>query len=256
MNTAWSDDFSYDYLVRILKSVQEKFDMRLLGHGLSTASERSQLFLRHDVDVSINRALAMAEIEAEHGVQATYMFIPNSRLYDIQRDRELLRRFIHLNHEVALHFDVDEHGRGQQASIADVLTDIERDCQVISDITGEPVRSVSFHRPMPQFLRGDLAIGSRTNAYAARLMESYISDSKGAWRSGEPLSYLQAAYAPIVQLLIHPIWWGVRHMKPRERLEEFYLEAIAPLAPEAHARFDDDLAFTVPAVKRLNYMEA
>jgi hypothetical protein len=256
VNTAWSENFSYDYFVRILRTVREKFNLRLLEDGLAAQSAQPQLFLRHDVDVSINRALAMAEIEAEHGVQATYMFIPNSRLYDIQRDRELLRRFISLNHEVSLHFDVDEHGRGQEATISDVLIGLERDCQIISDITSKPVRSISFHRPMPQFLRGELTVAGRTNAYAAILMESYISDSKGEWRSGEPLGFLQATTEPIVQLLIHPIWWGIRHMKARERLEEFYQDETAELEPAARDQFDTDLAFTVPAVRRLNHTEA
>jgi hypothetical protein len=256
MNAAQSDNFTYDYLMRILNAVKEKFNLRLLGDGLAADSALSQLFLRHDVDVNINRALTMAEIEAEHGIQATYMFIPHSRLYDIQRDRELLRRFIYLKHEVALHFDVDEHRRVQHATIADVLTDIEQDCQIISDITGESVRSVSFHRPMSQFLKGEFTVAGRTNAYSAVLMESYISDSKGEWRNGEPLPYLQAAVMPVLQLLIHPIWWGVRHMKPRERLEEFYLDATAELTSAARARFDADLAFSIPAVRRSNYTEA
>ena len=256
MNTAWSDNFTYDYFVRMLNAVKEKFNLRLLGDGLAAAIAQSQLFLRHDVDVSINKALTMAEIEAEHGIQATYMFIPHSRLYDIRHDRELLRRFIDLKHEVALHFDVDEHGRVKQATIADVLMDIEQDCQIISDITGESVRSVSFHRPMPQFLKGELSIEGRTNAYSAVLMESYISDSKGEWRNGEPLPYLQAAVTPVLQLLVHPIWWGVRHMKSRERLEEFYLNATAGLTSAARAKFDADLAFTVPAVRRSNQAEA
>ena len=255
MNTAWSENFTYEYLTSILKCAKAKFNARVLGDGLAANSAQQQLFLRHDVDVSITHALAMAEIEAEVGIQTTYMFIPNSRLYNIRRDGELLRRFISMGHEVALHFDVDEDKRIQQTTVDDVLADIERDCQIISDITSEPVRSVSFHRPVPQFLKGELTLAGRTNAYAAVLMESYISDSKGEWRSGEPLPYLQAETRPIVQLLIHPIWWGACHMNTRERLEEFYLDAINGQTTAAAAKFDADLAFTVPAVHRSNYME-
>ncbi len=254
MGTAWSENLTYEYLVRILSTAQEKFTIRLLGDGLAADSAQPQLFLRHDVDVSITRAFTLAEIEADHGIHSTYMFLPHSRLYDIRRNPELLRRFTSLHHEVALHFDVEEHRRVQHATLADVLADIERDCQILSGITCEPVRSISFHRPMPQFLNGELTIAGRTNAYAALLMESYLSDSKGEWRNGEPLPYLQAAARPVVQLLIHPIWWGVRHMKPRERLEELYLEATAELTPAARAKFDADLALTLPAVRRLNYL--
>jgi hypothetical protein len=163
---------------------------------------------------------------------------------------------IRLGHEVALHFDMDEHGRLRHASIADVLVDIEQNCRVLSDLTGQPVRSVSFHRPMPQFLKGEFTVAGRTNAYSAVLMESYMSDSKGEWRHGEPLPRLRAAVAPVLQLLVHPIWWGVRPMTPRERLEAFYLDATAELTSAARARFDADLALAVPAVRRSNGTEA
>ncbi len=256
MNTAWSDNFTYDYYVRILRAVKKKFNIRMLGDGLAEDSTLPRLFLRHDVDVSINRALAMAEIEAEHGIQSTYMFMPHSPLYDIRHDGERLRQFISLKHEVALHFDIDKDVRAQNATIADVLGEIEKDCQIISDITGESVRSVSFHRPLPQFLKGEFTVTGRTNAYSSELMESYISDSRGEWRNGEPLTYLQEAAAPVLQLLVHPIWWGMKHMIPQERLEEFYLDATAALTCEDRARFDDDLAITVPAVRRSNAVGA
>ena len=211
------------------------------------------MFLRHDIDVSVKRALTLAEIEADCGVRATYMFIPNSRLYDIRNDGDTLLRIDSLGHEVALHFDVDDQGREQGTDIRGVLDEIEMDCRTISDITGSPVRSVSFHRPMPQFIGGDLTICGRTNAYAEILMQSYISDSRGQWRNGDPVPLLKAAEATIVQLLIHPIWYGPIHMDPRQRLEEFFLSETRDLIRTERSKFDADFAFTVPGVRRAKY---
>ena len=87
-------------------------------------------------------------------------------------------------------------------------------------------------------------------------MQSYISDSRGCWRQGEPVAYLQAAAGPVVQLLVHPIWWSVRHLEPRQRLEKLYLKATAGLTSAASARYDAALAFTLPSVRRSNYMAA
>ena len=134
-------DFTYDYLKRFFGVLKNKFALRLLGDGLANHNGRPQLFLRHDIDVSVKRALTLAEIEADCGVRATYMFIPNSRLYNIRNDRDTLLRIDSLGHEVALHFDVDDQGREQGTDIRGVLAEIERDCRTISDITGSPVRS-------------------------------------------------------------------------------------------------------------------
>jgi hypothetical protein len=247
------NDFTFEYLKRAFEIVKDKFALRLLGTGLGSTNGRPQLYLRHDVDVSVKRALMMAEFEADCGVMATYMFIPNSRLYDLRGCRDTLRRLNLLGHEVALHFDVDGRGREMGANIQDVHDEIEEDCRKISEITGDPVRSVSFHRPMPQFIGGDPTVCGRINAYAAALMGCYISDSKGQWRSGDPVQLLHATAEPVVQLLIHPIWYGTNHMDPQQRLEEFFLSETRDLIRTERSRFDADLAFTVPGVRRANY---
>lgn len=247
------EDFTYNYLRRLFATVLSKFRLRVLGDGLETEPDGLQLFVRHDVDVSLKHALTLAEIESECGIRATYMFIPNSRLYDIRSSGNILRAIGSLGHEVALHFDVDDIGRRHGANISDVLTAIEHDCQKISNITGSPVRSVSFHRPMQQFIGGDLTVCGRINAYAAQLMKCYISDSKGQWRNGEPIPTLLSTTASVVQLLLHPIWYGDNCMDPQHRLEEFFLGETAGLSSADRNRFDVDLAFTIPGVRRANY---
>ena len=256
MNPSPEIELTYALLERIFQSAKSKFDIRLLGDGLSEAAGRPQVFIRHDVDVSIKRALSMAELEAASAIRATYMFIPNSRLYDIRAEGEDLRRIDSLGHEVALHFDLDDAARERSADVQEVLDDIERDCCLIADITGKPVRSISFHRPMPQLIGGEFVIGGRINAYASELMDCYISDSRGQWRCGDPVRVLSETSAPIVQLLIHPVWYGPDHMNPRKRLEEFFLSVTGDSDPAARRQFDADLAFTVPGVRRANYEAA
>ena len=63
---------------------------------------------RHDVDISVHRALALARIEADLGVRATYFFTLHSSFYNLlepavaARARELLA----LGHWLGVHFDV------------------------------------------------------------------------------------------------------------------------------------------------------
>ena len=49
----------------------------------SAGPERGDLFLRHDIDLSLEAAVAMAELEAELGVQATYLLMTESVFYNL-----------------------------------------------------------------------------------------------------------------------------------------------------------------------------
>ena len=41
------------------------------------------LFLRHDVDLSLEAAVALAEVEADAGATATYFLMPESVFYNL-----------------------------------------------------------------------------------------------------------------------------------------------------------------------------
>ena len=45
------------------------------------------LFLRHDVDLSLEAALAMARIEHERGARASYFLMTESRFYNLDSNR-------------------------------------------------------------------------------------------------------------------------------------------------------------------------
>src|SRR5262245_66432769 len=63
------------------------------------------LLLRHDVDMSLEDALAMAELEAERGVAATYFLMTQSDFYnlDTRRGAAAIERLRALGHRVGLH---------------------------------------------------------------------------------------------------------------------------------------------------------
>lgn len=69
-------------------------------------------FLRHDIDHDPLVALAMARIEADHGIRATYFFLANDSMAvhfaDPERREKTLDAIAEvaaLGHEVALHYD-------------------------------------------------------------------------------------------------------------------------------------------------------
>ena len=70
------------------------------------------VILRHDVDFSLERAVRLAELEAEMGVGATYFALLRTDFYNpaSQRGAAALRRIQSLGHEIGLHFDEKAYG--------------------------------------------------------------------------------------------------------------------------------------------------
>lgn len=248
MDSAWSRDFSYAYLRKLLRAATANYAVRLFRDArqvLTALGPRPQLLLRHDVDIDLAPATAMARIEHEFGVAATYMVMLNSPTYrlDQGRGRSALGELAALGHEIGLHFDFASMGERESAGgLADLEGQIDAACRRLEDLLGGPVASLSFHRPLPQLLHGPLTVAGRINAYAAELTEWYLSDSKGCWREGEPLPKLLTPQRPLLQLLIHPIWWGEVHGSAPERLEGFFQAATADFSPREAEVFDAALA--------------
>jgi hypothetical protein len=195
----------------------------------------------------------VAEIERESGVRATYMVMVNSPLYSLEdkASREILYQLVSMGHEVTLHFNVDDDQRNGTCTIDALERKIYADRTYLEQMTGQPVRSISFHRPLAQFLHGPQLIAGMVNAYASELMGWYLSDSKGRWREGEPLSKLLRPEKHLLQLLIHPIWWGSEHMSPEERLQEFFETETRGQARHTIEAFEANLAKAIPSVRRL-----
>lgn len=249
-------NFSYDYYRELLQTILSNFELHrfsevpraltTLGHG------QPKLLLRHDVDVSLSPALRMARIEAKLGIHANYFIMANSPLYSLRAisSRSMLLNLIEFGHEVGLHFDLHSGEHDNQSETQYIEQEILLDCRYLESIIGLPVRSISFHRPIPQLLRGPLVICNRINAYSEQLMTCYISDSKGKWRQGDPLTQLQNPEQPLLQLLIHPIWWGDRHMPPEDRLQQFFDEETRGRPCQYRMKSDFALARMIPAVRR------
>ena len=255
MTTAWAEDFTYSYYRRLLETASTRFECRLFSEAPdAVATGTNTLLLRHDVDLDLSAALAMAEVEHEFGFRSTFMVMTACPLYSVrdQASRRILAELVNLGHEIGLHFDAHQSEETSPGAL-EVL--IARDCDALADAAGAPVPSVSFHRPQPAFLRGNLIVGGRVNAYARELMDAYFSDSKGSWRGGEPIGDVRRTEASILQLLTHPIWWDTDHAGAAVRLERLFRRRTSGSSPEQSKQLDRDLAETVPAVTRQGRLE-
>lgn len=249
--SGFRDDFSYAYFRRLVSAMQEQYRPCLFGETPARLGQagRPLLFLRHDVDVSLERALDVARIEQEMGISATYMVLTRTAMYDFRSapNARLVRELRRCGHEVGVHFDIEAEGVAPDVRAEEMERVLASASDALAAVLGEPVSSFSFHRPIPRFLRGPLVVAGMVNGYAAELMAGYISDSKAHWREGEPLPRVLGKPAvDVLQVLIHPIWWGETHQIGAERLQSFFEEQTAGKTWDAMVAYAAVLARAVP----------
>jgi hypothetical protein len=168
--------------------------------GFDRAPEPGDLLLRHDVDLSLEAALAVAEVEADAGAWSTWFLLTRSNFYNldsaagvaaIARLRELGGRIAH--HAVWPDVDLDDRF--------------------------EPV--VAWHNPDPEYMSAP--IEGAVNVMTAPWFdpEHYRSDSNQRWRHGCPHEQLAAGGFEWLQLLIHPEIWAYEGATMGETMRSF-----------------------------------
>lgn len=189
-----------------------------------TRSAERHVIWRHDVDVSVHRALRLAELEAEQGVSATYCFWLHSPFYNLL-ERVVVDRARKVvgcgEHAVGLHFETGHYGCLDDV---DQLTElVTREALLLEQILEHPVEAFSFHNPGS--VNDDLAfdaerIAGLANAYSATLREryAYVSDSNGYWRHRRLPDVVNEATHEFLHVLTHPVWWQDQAMAPRARI--------------------------------------
>ena len=155
------------------------------------------LLLRHDVDLSLDAALRLAELEAEAGAQATYFLMTASVFYNLasEEGERALVRLRELGHRVGLHAVYPRADRDERF---------------------DPV--LAWHNPDPQYM-GEPVDGFVNVMQAPWFApETYRSDSNQHWRSGCPHEELRAGAFPWLQLLTHPEIWAYPGETMRETM--------------------------------------
>lgn len=244
-----SFDFTYSFYRQMLSVIKNNFHQQFFSQFPTTFSKQNSkpiIFLRHDVDLDIDKALSMARIEYENGIKSCFMVMTNCPFYSLENisTNTFLKELIAMNHEIGLHFDFsNSEERYTSASIDDkTVEQINSDCEHLENIISQRINSISFHRPLQQFLRGPLLVAGRINAYSAELMDWYLSDSKGMWREGNPIPLLENPVKNTLQLLVHPIWWNSTHQNVQDRLQSFFEEKTKNLSEEETNTFDINLS--------------
>jgi peptidoglycan/xylan/chitin deacetylase (PgdA/CDA1 family) len=166
-----------------------------------------EVLLRHDVDLSVEAALRMARIEADHGVRSAYFFLLTSSLYNVfeRPARAQIREIESLGHDVGLHFSTHTYWPKADLPREDELTArVETELSALDTVVEEPLTTVSFHIPPIWVL--DRAFEHVPSTYEPQYFSEigYLADSGQRWRDQPPTA---RDFPETLQVLTHPGLW-------------------------------------------------
>jgi hypothetical protein len=168
--------------------------------GFDREPEPGDLLLRHDVDLSLDAAIAMAEVEAEAGAWSTWFLMTRSVFYNLASAEGVraVERLRDLGGRIAHHA---------------VWPDIDLDSRFEA--------TVAWHNPDPEYMTAP--IQDAVNVMTAPWFDPdhYRSDSNAHWRHGCPHEQLARGGFEWLQLLTHPEIWAYDGATMGETMQTF-----------------------------------
>lgn len=174
------------------------------------------LILRHDLERSVSRALAMARLENSMGLRATYFVRVHAPTYNIftYNTYKALKEMQSYGHELGLHFETLDFSQITGEKPREVFL---REKKVLETVLDSAVMSAAAHgehtsvglehnRSFFDTISKE-EVGIHNDAYDPAFTKEikYLSDSFGFWREGCLCKHL--GQYPRMQVLIHPCWW-------------------------------------------------
>ena len=173
--------FTYEAYSRLIGLLKEKGYEIADYHNYRDFSKVA--ILRHDVDMSLEKAAKMAGLEEKMQVRATYYVLLCSDFYNVysRKSQELIGKILKCGHEIGLHFDEERYDDKKR-----MPEWIDREITILEEFTGVTIKSVSMHRPSKETLAADYKIrgGNIVNSYGSEFFRDfkYVSDSRRDWR--------------------------------------------------------------------------
>jgi len=200
---------------RLLRRVREA------GRSFVGFDERGDgVVLHHNVELSLDRALTMARLEATMRVDATYCVPLDAPVHDTSTVTfaHTVRTLSQLGHDVGLQFDAHAHWDDLPSDAA-IRKRVEDRRAVLERLVGAPVEVVSFRRPTERLRR--LEFDGAVNADRPPADDGRrpcLSDL--AW-DGEGADPFGTGVPERFRLLVHPGLWHPSDRSRRGLVEEY-----------------------------------
>ena len=218
-------NFSYNHYQSILKqALKMGFTIISFGDYPKFSKKPKIILLRHDIDYSPQRALAIAKIEKKLGLKSTYFVRVHGEYYHPfdHQSYSAIKMITELGHEIGLHSEA--RSLAQEFKIPVVaLFRIEK--EILEKIFDLKVVSASEHADLgrsqnywqkhlfAQIAKRKVGIKHYPQEWSDF---KYLSDSLGSWKEGCLCQNLRK-YVKI-QALVHPDWWGPGAQKEIRKL--------------------------------------
>jgi hypothetical protein len=202
------------------------------GYSFASFPEAAQLceagrrfvLMRHDVDLDLEKALALARLENDYGIAATYFFLLRTEHYNAlsAEGSLMIQEILGLGHHLGLHFDCAAYP--PDYGVEELASACRREVSLLQTWFDRPVEVVSYHRPGALALSGNPALSAPLPHTYMRLFTEdihYCSDSRGKWRDGDPTQGAAFRQGRPMQVLVHPIWWNEEPVTPYNNLVRF-----------------------------------
>ena len=134
---------------------------------------------------------------------------------------EGLKKIQMLGHEIGLHFDEMAY-----EGVDDVVGTIKKESNLLSDILGTTISTVSMHRPSKETLEANYEIPGMINSYGKIFFNDfkYLSDSRRRWR--EPvLEIIKSGQYDRLHILTHAIWYNEVEEDIHDTIKKFVTSA-------------------------------
>lgn len=182
------------------------------------------VILRHDIDYSLEKAVALAELENSLGISSVYFVLVTSDFYNIfsKESSKKINRIIELGHEIGLHFDELRYDED-----IDVVKTIINEKELLEKITyPNKVESVSMHRPSKKTLESNYKIPEMINSYGNIYFNDfkYLSDSRRRWRENV-LEIIKSGTYDKLHILTHAFWYFDKEKDIKVTINKFLDEA-------------------------------
>jgi hypothetical protein len=216
-------EFNYGDYRRLINTLKEDYSFTCFSDvKFSNVPIKRKILLRHDIDLSLEKALEMAEIENDLGVSAIYFLYLRSPFYNIfsVKEEKIIQRIIALKHNIGLHFDFAKY---DDLSISEMSLQIKREVEFMQNFYNIKLDSVSFHRPLPLEYFSKLELADFPHVFEPVFVNNfkYLADSRGVWRYGHPLDSREYEEKKNMHILIHPIWWNKESVADLECIRNF-----------------------------------
>lgn len=220
MNQYNPSEFTLDSYKQLLQLAKSRFPF---ANFLDFKTKDNFLLLRHDIDFSLIKALEIAQLEHQYNIQSTFFIHLHNDFYnalDLQ-SLKLVKEIIKLGHFIGLHFDIHYYDIKLQE---DLVHWLEFEKSIMEMVFNTEINVFSFHNTNEYTMSfEEEEYGGMINTYSTYFKEnvSYCSDSNGYWRFQKLQDVLVDPKVSKLQVLIHPGWWSIQELTPREKVVNY-----------------------------------